>query len=109
MKVRQLSRTDARRVALRAQLLTAERPTGLLDMVRRLSLLQLDPTSAIAPSADLVAWSRLGWSYDPQELRDAIDERTILELRGTLRPAEDLLLYRAEMAEWPVKDGAVKG
>lgn len=109
MTVHHLSRTDARRVALRAQLLTAERPTNVLEMLRRLSLLQLDPTAAIAPSADLVAWSRLGSSYDPQELRDAIDERTVLDFRETLRPAEDLALYRAEMAEWPVKDGEVKG
>jgi hypothetical protein len=42
--VHQLSRTDARRIAVRAQLLTKERPTGLHENVRRLSLLQLDPT-----------------------------------------------------------------
>jgi uncharacterized protein len=99
--VHQLSRADARRVAVRAQLLTAARPTDMLDTVHGLSLLQLDPTTAVAPSADLVAWSRLGSSYDPQELKDAIDERTLIELRSTLRPAEDLALYRAEMAEWP--------
>jgi uncharacterized protein YcaQ len=96
-----LSRTDARRVAVRAQLLTAERPTELLDTVRRLSLLQLDPTSAVAPSADLVLWSRLGSAYSPQDLRDAVDEQRLVELRGTLRPVEDVALYRAEMAEWP--------
>lgn len=109
MTVHHLSRTDARRLALRAQLLTAERPTSLIEMLRGLSMLLLDPTSAIAPTADLVAWSRLGSAYDPQELRDAIDELTVIEYRGTLQPAEDLALYRAEMAEWPVKDGTVKG
>ncbi len=97
----QLSRTDARRVAVRAQLLTRERPTDLLETVRRLSLLQLDPTSAVAPSADLVLWTRLGSTYSPQELRDAVDEQRLVELRGMLRPAEDLALFRAEMAEWP--------
>jgi uncharacterized protein len=99
--VHQLSRTDARRVAVRGQLLTRERPTDLLETVRTLSLLQLEPTRAIAPSADLVLWSRLGSAYSPQQLRDAVDEQTLIELRGTLRPAEDLVLYRAEMAEWP--------
>ena len=99
--VHELSRTDARRIAVRAQLLTKERPTDLLETVRRLSLLQLDPTSAVAPSADLVLWSRLGSAYSPQELRDAVDEQPLIELRGTLRPAEDIALYRAEMAEWP--------
>src|SRR3954453_16869386 len=99
--VHELSRTEARRVAVSAQLLTKERPTGLLETVRGLSLVQLEPTSAIAPSADLVLWSRLGSAYSPQELRDAVDEQALIELRGMLRPAEDVALYRAERAEWP--------
>jgi uncharacterized protein YcaQ len=53
--VHRLSRTDARRVAVRAQLLEGKRPTEFLDIVRRLTLLQIDPTAAIAPNADLVA------------------------------------------------------
>ena len=97
----QLSRTDARRIAARAQLLTKERPTGLLETVRRLTHVQVEPTSAVAPSADLVLWSRLGSAYSPQELRDAVDEQRLIEVRSMLRPAEDLALYRAEMAEWP--------
>jgi uncharacterized protein YcaQ len=99
--VHELSRTDARRIAVRAQLLTKERPAGLLETVRRLSLLLLDPTSAVAPSADLVLWSRLGSAYSPQELWDAVDEQALIEFRGTLRPVEDFVLYRTEMAEWP--------
>jgi uncharacterized protein len=55
-----LAKAQARRIAVRAQLLDAPRPTDLLAVVRQLTLLQLDPTAAIAPSADLVAWSRLG-------------------------------------------------
>ena len=54
----ELSRTDARRIAVRAQLLDAERPASLLDAVGRLTLLHIDPTAAVAPSADLVAWTR---------------------------------------------------
>jgi uncharacterized protein len=99
--VHQLSRQDARRVAIRAQLLTATRPTVLRDVVRHLTMLQLDPTAAVAPSAHLVMWSRLGSSYSPAELEDAIDEQSMIDLRGMLRPAEDIALYRAEMAEWP--------
>ena len=67
MTVHELSRPDARRIAVRAQLLGSERPGGLLDLVRRLTLLQIDPTAAIAPNADLVAWSRLGSSYSLAE------------------------------------------
>ena len=70
-------------------------------MVRRLTFLQLDPVSAIAPSADLIAWSRLGAAYRPAELRAAIAGQTVIELRAFLRPAEDFALYRADMAAWP--------
>jgi uncharacterized protein YcaQ len=100
-KVHQLTRTDARRIAVQAQLLTAERPTDLFELVRHLGFLQLDLTNAVAPSADLVAWSRLGPAYTSGELRDAVDEQRLIDLHGAIRPAEDLVLYRAEMAEWP--------
>jgi uncharacterized protein len=96
--VRELSRRDARRLAVRAQLLDRPRPTGLLDVVRQLTLLQIDPVAAIAPSAYLVAWSRLGSSYSPAELDTALADRALLELRAMIRPSEDLALYRADMA-----------
>jgi uncharacterized protein YcaQ len=99
--VHELTRQEARRIAVRAQLLTADRPTDVVETVQGLSLLQLDPISAVAPSADLVLWSRLGPDYDPRDLRDAVDEQRLLELRNTLRPREDLALHRAEMAAWP--------
>jgi uncharacterized protein YcaQ len=101
MAVHKLSRTDARRIAVRAQLLGSTRPTGLHDVVRHLTLLQIDPTAAIAPNADLVAWSRLGPLYSPADLERALENRTLIELRAMIRPSEDLALYRAEMAEWP--------
>jgi uncharacterized protein len=101
VRVHELSRRDARRIAVRAQLLDRERPAGLLDVVRRLTLLQIDPTASVAPSADLVVWSRLGSSYNPAELVTALRDRTLVELRAMIRPSEDLALYRADMAEWP--------
>jgi uncharacterized protein YcaQ len=98
--VHQLSRVDARRVAVRAQLLDAARPTSLLDLVHQLTLLQIDPIAAIAPNADLVAWSRLGSSYSPADLDGALAGRDLLELRAMIRPSADLALYRADMAGW---------
>lgn len=96
----ELTRPQARRIAVQAQLLDAHRPTELHAVVRQLTLLQIDPIAAIAPNADLVAWSRLGSSYVPDELATALKERTLLELRAMIRPSEDLALYRADMAVW---------
>jgi len=99
--VHELSRADARRVAVRAQLLDGARLAGLLAVVRHLTLLQIDPTAVIAPNAYLVAWSRLGSRYSPLELDTALEQRELLELDAMIRPSEDLALFRAAMAEWP--------
>jgi uncharacterized protein YcaQ len=102
--VHQLSRTDARRIAVRAQLLDANRPVDLIDTVRPLTLLQDDRTAAVAPNAELVIWSRLGSSCPRTAVADAVDEQSLIDVQGVLRPAEDLALYRSEMAEWPGVD-----
>ena len=96
-----LSRTEARRIAVRAQLLANPRPVELLDVVRRLTLLHLDGTAAVAPSAELIAWSRLGARFARADLDAALAAGDLIEFRGVLRPAEDMVLYRAEMADWP--------
>jgi uncharacterized protein YcaQ len=100
-----LSRRDARRIAVRAQLLDSTRPSDLAETVRHLTLLQNDLTAAVAPSASLVAWSRLGSSCPRSAVADAVEEQSLIDLQGMLRPVEDLVLYRAEMAEWPGADG----
>jgi uncharacterized protein len=96
-----LTRDEARRIAVRAQLLDSARPTDLLDLVRHLTLLQVEPTAAVAPSAEVVAWSRLGPRFRRSDLEDAVADGTLVELHSMLRPAEDIALYRAEMAAWP--------
>ena len=118
MGVRKLSRDEARRIAIRAQLLDAERPTDLLTVVEQLTFLQLDPTAAIAPSADLVAWSRLGGAYEPAHLdagarrphpvrapRAAVaaSSRSIV----MVRPMADLGLHLAEMVALRTRPGRV--
>ncbi len=91
-----LTKAEARRIAVRAQLLDAPRPTELLTVVRRLTLLQIDPTAAIAPSADLVAWSRLGSKYQPTDLTQALEhDRTLFEHNALVRHMSDLGLYLA--------------
>ena len=91
-----LTKAQARRVAVRAQLLDAPRPTELLTVVQQLTLLQIDPTAATAPSADLVAWSRLGSAYEPAHLQQALErDRTLFEHNALVRPMSDLGLYLA--------------
>ena len=97
-----LTKGQARRIAVRAQLLDAKRPKGLVSLVERLTLLQLDPTAAIAPTADLVAWSRLGSTYQPSDLKRALEEdRTLFEWDATVRPMSDLRLFLADASDWP--------
>jgi len=100
--VHRLTKAQARRIAVRAQLLDAPRPTELVGVVQRLTLLQIDPTAAIAPSADHVAWSRLGSTYQPDHLKQALEEeRTLFEHDAMVRPMSDLGLHLAAAAEWP--------
>jgi uncharacterized protein len=102
--VHQLSRQEARRIAVRAQMLDASRPTDLLELIRHLGLVQIDATAAVAPSADLVCWSRIGSRYTPADLDTLLDDRSLVELRGVLRPGADMALFRADMEDWPGRE-----
>lgn len=96
--IHELTRQDARRIAVRAQLLDAARPGDVVEVAEQLGVINIDPTAAIAPSEDLLLWSRIGWPYDPGRLRQAVEEdRTIFELNGMLRPASDLPLLMPRM------------
>jgi uncharacterized protein len=98
VEVHKLSREQARRIAVKAQRLDADRPTDLVELVKWLGLLQIDPTKAIAPNADLVAWSRLGSDYAPEHLTSALeDDHTLFELNALVRPTDDLPLFLSEM------------
>jgi uncharacterized protein len=90
---------------VRAQLLDLPRPASLLAVVERLTLLQVDPTAAIAPNADLVAWSRLGSAYRPEQLKQALEaDRTLFELDALVRPMSDLGLHLAGAADRPTHE-----
>ena len=107
MAVLRLTKAQARRIAVRAQLLDARRPADLLEVVRQLTLLQLDPTAAIAPSADLVARGA-GWGrpIGPTQLKLALErDRTLFERDALVRPMSDVGLYLAGAADFPSRQG----
>jgi len=92
----EVSREEARRIAVRSQLLDGS-ATDVLDTVRRLGSLQVDPIATVAPPQYLVLWSRLG-PYDTAELDRLLwDERKLFEWNAFIRPIEDLSLARALM------------
>lgn len=95
-----LSQADARRVAVRAQLLGGAPCSGLLPALRHLAGVQIDLTTAVARSADLVLRARVA-GHREGDLEELADVREVLDLHGFWRPAEDLALYAAEMAAWP--------
>jgi Uncharacterized protein conserved in bacteria len=70
---------------------------GVLETVRRLGFLQLDPISVVATPQELVLWSRLG-PHDRGELERLLwQERKLVEWDAFLYPAEDLPLLKALM------------
>jgi hypothetical protein len=92
----EVSVAEARRIAVRSQLLDGS-ATSVLDTVRRLGFLQIDPISSVAPPQYLVPWSRLG-PYDRAELDRLLwEERKLVEWRAFIYPVEDLPLLRAWM------------
>src|SRR5438132_11106133 len=91
-----VSLAQARRIAVRAQALDGS-TDGLLDTVRRLGFLQIDPISAVAPPQRLVLWSRLG-AYDSAELDRLLwEERKVCEWGAFIWPIADFALIRARM------------
>lgn len=93
-----VSLAEARRIAVHAQLLDGS-ATGVLDTVRHLGFLQLDPISTIAPPQRLVLWSRLG-PYDASELDRLLwEERKLFEYDAFIYPIEDLPLQQARMRQ----------
>src|SRR5690349_23338168 len=90
---------QGRRIAVRAQLLDGS-ATTVLDTVRGLGFLQLDPIATVATPQQLVLFSRLG-SYDPDELDLLLwEERKLFEYDAFVYPVEELPVQRARMAKF---------
>ncbi|MCI0477254.1 MAG: winged helix DNA-binding domain-containing protein, partial [Anaerolineales bacterium] len=113
MTLRTLSPTLARRLAITRQHLAGE-PTradtdGILEIVRDLGCLQIDPINVVARSPLLVLWSRLG-VYDLAHL-DALlwRERKLFEYWAhcaSIVLTEDYPIHRAFMRNYAADDSA---
>jgi len=91
-----VSLAQARRIAVRAQLLDGS-ARDVLDTVRRLGFLQIDPIASVATPQQLVLWSRLG-AFDTAELDRLLwEERRLFEYGAFIRPIEDYPLILARM------------
>jgi len=92
-----LSLTDARRLAIVAQRLAGPRPratrAGMLEVIRDIGYLQLDPTNVVARNPYLVLWSRLG-RFDPKLLDDLqAKHKELFESPSLILPVSDLALH----------------
>jgi len=94
---RVVTEEQARRIAVRAQLLDGS-ASGVLETVRQLGFLQMDPIATVATPQQLVLFSRLG-PFDTAELDRLLwEERKLFEYDAFIYPIEDLPLQRARMA-----------
>jgi uncharacterized protein YcaQ len=108
---RTVSLANARRLAATKQLLAGPRlpndKEGILDTVRAIGCLQLDPISAVARNHLLVLWSRLG-NYDPKDLDTLMwEERKLFEYwahAASIVLTEDFPLYEPVMRRKPTAD-----
>ncbi|WP_434809982.1 DNA glycosylase AlkZ-like family protein [Microbacterium sp. bgisy189] len=98
-----LTRDQARRIAVRAQLLDAERPGDVVEVAEQIGSVKIDPTAVIAPCEHTVLWARIGFGYEPGHLQKAVeDDRALFEFDGRFRPASLLpaLLPRLRRREF---------
>ena len=105
--MRTITQTTARRLAITRQRLAGERlapnKDGILELVRNLGCLQLDPISAVARSHTLVLWSRLG-TYDPAHLDELLyEDRQLFEYwahAASIVLTEDYPVHHLMMREY---------
>jgi len=106
-----LSPTLARRLAITRQRLAGHRPApdanGLMEVIRDLGCLQLDPISVVARSHQLVLFSRLG-PYDLAHLDNLLwRERSLFEYWAhcaSIVLTEDYALFSRRMRGYPWSD-----
>lgn len=97
-----LTRDEARRIAVQAQLLDARRAGDVVEVAETLGAIKIDPTATIAPAEHSILWSRIGLGYDPIQLSKAVEmDRLLFEFDGAFRPMSLLPLMLPAMRRWP--------
>ncbi|MEP6843469.1 MAG: crosslink repair DNA glycosylase YcaQ family protein [Pseudolysinimonas sp.] len=101
----QLTRDQARRIAVRAQLLDAVRPGDVVEVAEQLGAIKIDPTAVIAPAEHTILWSRIGYAYEPGQLKKAVErDRLLFEFDGAFRPISLLPAMLPAMRRWPRRE-----
>ncbi|HYP38979.1 MAG TPA: crosslink repair DNA glycosylase YcaQ family protein, partial [Chloroflexia bacterium] len=111
--VQTISPTLARRLFISKQKLAGPRPKadpeGMLDVIRDLGCLQLDPTNAVARTHLLVLWSRLG-TYDTAHLDKLLwQDRSLFEYwahAASIVLTEDYPIHRMMMRAYSESNSA---
>jgi uncharacterized protein YcaQ len=103
--MRSLSLTDARRLAVMSGHLAGPRPSSLLEVIERLSRVQVDPTAVVERAERLTLFSRMG-PYDRDVLRAMLEQppRQLFEYRAHLIPVSDMPLQLPAMRRYPRED-----
>jgi uncharacterized protein YcaQ len=102
-----LSRRRARQLAVIGQRLSSPRPSSILETVRDLGEVQLDPTSVVARTEHLVLWSRLGRRFRVDELERLLwVDRELFEYWVHIVPTSDLAIHRESMRRYLRGDNA---
>lgn len=105
----QLTRDEARRIAVRAQLLDADRPADVVEVAEQLGAIKIDPTATIAPAEHTILWSRIGAGYDPIQLSKVVEsDRLLFEFDGSFRPVSLLPLMLPGMRRWPRRESSIE-
>lgn len=104
-----LTRDEARRIAVRAQLLDADRPGDVVEVAEQIGTIKIDPTAVIAPAEQTVLWSRIGWSFEQPQLTKAVEvDRLLFEFDGGFHPSSLLPFLVPRMRQRKLRDSTLQ-
>ena len=105
--MRRISLADARRLVISSQHLAEPRvpanKEGILQIIQDLGCIQIDPINIVAPSHQIVLWSRIG-HYDLADFNQLMwEEHQLFEDWGhctSIIPTTDYPIFKALKREW---------